>query len=488
MHTSFEPDRFLYERIAERFSTQIQSGVFRVGDRLPSVRAICRSERVSPASVLQAIALLESRGLVETRSRSGTYVRPRPGFGARLPAPTDCGAHPQEIGICDAISEALRHVGNPEMIPLGAAVPSPDLLPTERLSRLVSAVVRERPELLGRYSTDNGAPDLLRQLVQRFAEIGVPLPMEEIVITFGATEALNLAIRAVTRPGDTVAVESPCYYGILQTLESLGVKVVLVPGCCRDGIDMDLLAEAIEANPIKAVILVPSFNNPNGSLLPETKRRRIVELLDDHGIPLIEDDIYGDLHFGHERPRPCRSFDHNGNVLYCGSFSKSLAPGLRVGWVAGGKHAERVRRLKWISSMGTPLVNQIAIARYLSGGGYCRHLRNLRQAFQTQVLQIRDAVLAAFPSEIAISEPQGGMFLWVQLPDGVDAVELQRRAIEKKVMIVPGTVFCPVAEIRDRIRINCGYPVDSRIIDGIEVLGETVRKLMKERLRPIREK
>lgn len=478
MQQTLKPSRFLYERLADRFTGQIFSGVFRTGDRLPSVRAICRSERVSPASVLQAIALLESRGLVETRSRSGTYVRPRLAASARLPAPTDCGPEPQEIGICDVIAEALHHAGNPEMVPLGVAVPCPDLLPTERLSRLVASVVRERPELLGQYSTDNGAPELLRQLAQRFSEIGMDVPMEEIIITFGATEALNLAIRAVTRPGDTVAVESPCYYGFLQILESLGIKVVLVPGCCSEGIDLRLLAEAIESHPIKAVILVPSFNNPNGSLLSEDKRRKLVALLDDNAIPLVEDDIYGDLHFGPDRPRPCRSFDQSGQILYCGSFSKSLAPGLRVGWVAGGKYAERVRRLKWISSLGTPMVNQIAIARYLSAGGYSRHLRHLRRAFQTQVMQIRNAVLSAFPPDIAISEPQGGMFLWVELPEGVDSVELQRRAIVKKIMIVPGTVFCPVAAIRNRIRINCGYPVDHRILEGIQILGNILHQMM----------
>lgn len=392
---------------------------------------------------------------------------------------------PHRVGVSDLVAEVVSHAGNPELVPLGSAVPSPDLLPTDRLCKCLTAAARDEPAQFGRYAQTAGHPELIRQMQRRWGTFGCHVPKEEITVTCGGMEALNLAIRAVTRPGDIVAVESPAYYGILQTLESLGLEVILIPGTSHDGIELELLADAVERHPVKALILVPSFNNPSGSCMSEANRIELLELLADHNLPLVEDDIYGDLHFGAERPRPVKAFDQDGRVLYCGSFSKCLSPGLRVGWVAGGCYAEAVKRLKFISTINTPSVNQLAIARFLDSGAMDRHLRRLRAALQTQVLQTAEAILANFPSGTALSKPAGGYVLWVTLPDSVDAMDVYREAIHEKIYIAPGHIFCPVSDIPNRLRLSCGYPFTDRIANAIQILGKIIRRLQRNSIRPL---
>jgi DNA-binding transcriptional MocR family regulator len=484
MPSEVAEEEFLYERIARQLDAQIQEGVFRVGERLPSVRQLCASERVSPSSAMQALSLLEARGLIEARPKSGFYVRNRRAGSAPQPRPSRCALKPALVGVSDIVGQVFKQAGDPRMVPLGAALPSPALLPNDRLSRCLALAARSEPECMGRYDVRPGHPELLRQLARRFAACGCTVPQDEIVVTFGAMEALNVAVRAVTRPGDIVVVESPCYFGILEVLESLGLRALPIPGTCEEGIDLDLLETAIERHRVKAVALVPSFNNPSGSCMSQPRRERLMALLADHGIPLIEDDIYGDLHFGPERPLPVKALDRDGLVLYCGSFSKTLAPGLRVGWVAAGRYTEQARRLKFISSTTTPSINQLAIARYLESAAMDRHLRGLRQAFRTQVAQISEAIVESFPSGTALSQPAGGFYLWVQLPEGVDALDLHRLAAEENIYIAPGQIFCPHTDIRNRIRISCGYPCDARIRKSIHTLGQLVRKLEAHSLRP----
>ncbi len=484
MSTETASGEYLYERIARQLDVQIQEGVFRVGERLPSVRQLCASERVSPASAMQALSLLESRGLIEARPKSGFFVRNRRADAAPSPKPTSCKLEPHIVGVSGVVAQVFYQAGDDKMVPLGAALPDPRLLPNERLSRCLAQLARSEPECLGRYDIQAAHPELLRQLVRRFASYGCHVPQEEIVVTFGAMEALNLAIRAVTRPGDIVAVESPCYFGILEILESLGLRALPVPGTCEEGIDLGLLEDAIERHRVKALVLVPSFNNPNGSCMSDAHRERLINLLADHAIPLVEDDIYGDIHFGPERPRPVKALDRDGLVLYCGSFSKTLSPGLRVGWVAGGRYAEQVQRLKYISTITTPSINQLAIARFLESAAMDRHLRTLRQAFRTQVAQVSEAVLESFPAGTALSQPAGGFYLWVQLPERVDALELHRLAAEESINIAPGQIFCPHTDITNRIRLSCGYPCDERIRKSIRTLARLVRQLESGSVKP----
>lgn len=481
--TLSQNDTYLYDQLARELNQQILDGVYHVGEKLPSIRRICAQRRVSVATAMHALSILEARGIVEARPKSGYFIRHRQANKVPKPSPGSLDLRPHAVGVSDIVAQVFRQALDEEKIPLGAGYPNAELLPLEPLSKHLARAIRQKPIHLGRYCNGPGDTEFVRQLGKRFAMQDCTIPPDEILATSGAMEALNLAIRAVTKPGDVVAVESPCYFGILEILESLGLKALPVPSTCENGIDLELLENGIEQHPVKAVALTPTFSNPNGSCLSEPKRKQLLELLARHDLPLIEDDLYGDLYFTEKRVRPVKAFDADGRVIYCGSFSKSLAPGLRVGWIAAGRYTERVRRLKFISTLATPLINQIAIAHFLEGGAMDRHLRRLRSALETQVAQVADNVLRTFPEGTAISQPKGGFFLWVQLPDGVDALELFQLADADGIHIAPGQIFCPHASLCNRIRLSCGHPCDERVQAGIARLGGMVRELQKKGLR-----
>lgn len=465
------------EGIARRLEASIRDGALRPGDRLPSVRALCRLERISPGTAVQALQRLEGRGLVESRPRSGYYVRALRSLRAPLPVLEASSPAPTRVGVSDAVARVFQEAGDPRLLPLGAALPAPELLPTDALARCLAAAARSAPERLGRYEVAATDPALDHALRHRFAQFGCTVSPDELVITVGAMEALNLAVRAVARPGEIVAVESPSYFGVLEILESLGMRALPVPGTCDQGLDLDALGTALDEHPVKALILVSNFSNPHGACLSAERRQRLLSLLDEYGVPLIEDDIYGDLHFDETRPKPVRALDREGNVLYCGSFSKSLGPGFRVGWIAAGRFAERVRRLKYISTIGTPGVLQAALAHFLEQGAYERHLRKIRRAFAAQVTRTAEAVLATFPSGTAVSQPRGAYFLWVQLPETVDAFALHDAALRHGVSLSPGPIFCAQGGYANYIRLSCGLPWSDRVAAGIATIGRLAHGL-----------
>lgn len=463
---------FKYEAIANRLEDQIRRKVYRFGEQIPSIRELCRIEKASPGIIYQAMGLLEARGLIEARPRSGYYVAARTPSPATAAAPVDL-MEPRVVGMSNIAAEIMREAGNPNLVPLGAAIPAPELFPTEKLSRLMASVVRTTPSLLGRYELAPAHPELMRQLEQWFYAMKCPVRSDEIVVANGATEALNLAIRAVTRPGDVVAVESPTYFGLLQILESLGLKALMIPGDDEHGISLDRLAEALQRYPVKAVVVIPSYNNPTGACLNEERRIRLLSLLGD--LPLVEDDVYGNLYFGSERPRPIKTFDRKGQVIYCTSASKTLAASLRVGWVAAGRYAERVRRLKWISTLTTSPLDQLTLARYLASESIDRHLRRLRQTVQKQVTAMRRAILEHFPPGTIVNNPTGGLFLWVRLPEGADSVQFYHRLIQEGILVMPDKLFCPLCNNRRAVRISCGVPFNERIEWAIQRAGELLR-------------
>lgn len=468
-----------YERHADAIAQLIHSGALRPGDRVPSVREASRTRGISPSTVFEAYYLLEAQGLIHARPRSGYYV------SAQLPAAP--GAHPAEplpsrsaptstgVAISELVFEVLGLARERELVPLGSAFPGLELFPLERLARCLASGMRKLDPWSIVQSLPPGDERLRQQIALRYGLHGSAVDAEQIIVTNGAMEALNLCLEAVTRPGDVVVVESPTFYAALQALERLNLQALEIATHPRDGIDLNALAEALARQPphqpVKACWLMPSFQNPLGSLMPEDKKRELVALLARHGVPLIEDDVYGELHFAPQRPPPAKAFDGQGLVMHCSSFSKSLAPGYRVGWVAAGRFATAVQRLKLMTTLSAATPSQQALSEYLAQGGYDRHLRQLRRSLAQQQAVALAAVARHFPPGTRVSRPEGGYFLWVELPAQVDALQLHRQALQHGISLAPGQIFSADRRFAHCVRINYGHPAQSRFEAALATVG-----------------
>ncbi len=464
-----------FELLARELEQQIAAGVLRAGDRLPSVRQACASRGVSPSTVFQAYYLLESRGLVRAVPRSGYFVSARAG-GLLLAEPKSSEPQPgsRAVEVNDLIYECLGLARARDIVPLGSAFPSPSLFPLDRLRRaLISSTRRLEP-----WSMVDDLPAgnlrLKREIAKRYLRHGLTVSTDEIVLTHGAMEALNLCLSAVARPGDAVVVESPTFYVALQALQRLGLHAIEVPTHVREGIDLGRLAQVIELYRPKACWLMTNFQNPLGSLMPEAKKRDLVELLARHDLPLIEDDVYAELYEGKVAPLPAKAYDRRGLVLHCSSFSKCLAPGYRVGWAAPGRLVREVERLKLMTSLSGSIPVQAALAEYLQEGGYDHHLRSLRVSLQAQRNHLFDAVTRLFPSGTRAARPAGGYFVWVELPAGVDALALHRAALARRISLAPGPMFSARAEFQHHIRLTCGQPWDEALERAMRTLARLV--------------
>lgn len=464
-----------YERYAEEIAELIRSGTLRPGERLPSVRQASASRRISPATVFEAYYRLEARGLIQARPRSGYYVAEPVAARAAEPATASPSPRTTEVEISELVFDVLGSTRRPDVVPLGSAFPSPALFPLDALARTLTPAMRrlDAGRIVEELTT--GSEALRRQIGLRYVVAGTAVDARELVVTDGAMEALNLCLQAVTRPGDLVAVESPTFYAALQALERLQLRAVEVATHPRHGVEIDSLAEVLQRHPVKACWFMPSFQNPLGSLMPEANKRALVELLARHGVPLIEDDVYGELHFGARRPPPAKAFDRDGLVMHCSSFSKCLAPGYRVGWTAAGRHAQAVQRLKLMTTLTTAMPSQEALAAYLQHGGYDRHLRQLRQALADSQARMLAALARHFPAGTRVTRPEGGYFLWVELPECVDALLLQRQAAAHDIGLAPGPLFSADRRFARCLRLNYGHPGDARIEPALRTLGQLAR-------------
>ncbi|KGM56836.1 GntR family transcriptional regulator [Lysobacter arseniciresistens ZS79] len=461
-----------YEALAAEVADSIRRRVLKPGDRLPSVRQASAARGVSPSTVFQAYYLLEARGLVESRPRSGYYVTRA--AAAQPPEPEQASrpdGESRRVDVSDLVFEVMQAAMARELVPFGSAFPSPLLFPLDRLGRALAATA---PHIDPWSTVDDLTPgnaELRRQIALRYLLGGMQVDADGLVVTNGALEALNLAIGVVTAPGDAVLVESPCFYATLQILQRRNLRAIEVPTHPREGIDLDAVAAAIARHAPKACWVMSTFQNPLGASMPAERKRALVELLGRHGIPLIEDDVYAELYFGSERPVPAKAFDRDGLVMHCSSFSKCLAPGHRIGWVAGGRFAGRIARHKLTTTLNTNVPSQLAIAHYLQRGGFDRHLRRLRKALAAQQAQCLAAVARHFPRGTRVTRPAGGYFLWLELPGGADALAVQREAAARGISVAPGPVFSASRGFGHCLRLNCGHPLDARAQEALATLG-----------------
>ena len=443
----------LYLRISDDVARQVATGALRAGDRVPSLRQLSRQMRVSVTTALQAYLWLESRGVLESRPRSGFFVRaperviPIPRFEPRK-------ARPAAVGTDAVLHDIVAEANEPSNVPFGVACADAALFPTRKLNLIVRHVVRAQPRHSARY--DFGAAALRRQIARRAMSLRCAFSPEDVTITSGGLEAINLCLRAVARPGDVIAVESPTFFGILGCAAALDMKVIEIPTHPQDGMDLGELDRAIRRHRIKACVVMSNCHNPLGYVLPDRAKKELVELTARHGVAVIEDDVYGDLSYAGSRPSSLKSFDRDDHVLVASSFSKSLSPGYRVGWVVAGRYQAEVERLKLLTTVATPSLSQLVIAEFLESGGYDRHIRRMQSELARQADLFRHGVASHFPEGTRVTRPAGGHMLWIELPPSVDAMALYRAALERHISILPGPIFSASGRFRHHIRINCG--------------------------------
>ncbi|MCA9532058.1 MAG: PLP-dependent aminotransferase family protein [Myxococcales bacterium] len=460
----------LYEDVAQRLERLIHDGTLLPGHRLPSVRHLRDRWGVSVATAQHAFRVLETRGLVEARARSGYYVRDTPRLW--LPAPEPAAPRPETERLRGL--SVLRETATPDLVALGTALPDPQHLPLHALGRLATRISRESPELAFGYALPPGPAPLRRVLAAHAADAGATVQPGDIITTTGVMEAMYLCLAATTRPGDRVLVQSPTYFGIIEKIQFMGRVAIEVPSTAEHGIDLGSFERLLAEGPA-ACVLVPNFNNPCGSVLSDQDKARVVSLCTRAKVPLIEDDIYGELVFEGQRPTSLKSFDRKGWVLSCCSVSKVLSPGLRVGWVVPGRFYDAVLDAKLAVSFASASLPQLVVAAYLESGGYDTHIRRLRTAYREQVTAVGLAVRRHFPAGTRCTRPAGGHVLWVQLPEGVDAIALYRRALRHGVGIAPGPLFSPTGRHSGFVRINCASPFDERTDGALAKLGELAR-------------
>ncbi|WGV20012.1 GntR family transcriptional regulator MpaR [Pseudomonas putida] len=464
-----------YERFADDIAELIRSGVLGPGQRVPSVRYASQTHGVSPSTVFQAYYLLERRGLIRARPRSGYFVNAHAPRQFSEPQALQPVSESTDVDVSALVFSILDSIKDPSTVPFGSAFPSPELFPLQRLSRSLASASRSMDPRMVVTDLSPGNPQLRRQIALRYMVGGLMLPMEELLITNGALEALNLCLQAVTQPGDLVAIEAPAFYACLQVLERLKLKAVEIPVHPREGMDLAVLTQTLEKHPVKAVWCMTNFQNPVGASMPEAKKQALVELLARYQVPLIEDDVYAELYYAQQAPKPAKAFDTQGLVMHCGSFAKSLAPGYRIGWVAAGRFAQKIERLKLMTSLCASMPAQAAIADYLQHGGYDRHLRKLRYALEGQQANMLAAIARHFPAQTRVSQPSGGYFLWLELPEQMDALKLFHMALAQGISIAPGPIFSPTRRFGNCIRLNYGSPWHEDAERAMETLGRIIR-------------
>ena len=477
---NFTAEDHLYVQVADGLEKMIGEDVLKIGDKLPSVRMLSDEYGISMGTAFQAYYHLEGKGLIESRPKSGYYVRFNQKRFPELPKMVQPDPLSHDISVKEMIASIYADIAthSNKVINFALAAPDASLLPTAKINKSVMQALRNSSDCCIGYEHTQGNIELRKQIAKLSFNWGGKIKPDEVVVTGGCLEAMTLCIKAVTQPGDTVAVESPNYFGIFQSLESMGLKVLEISSSPVTGLDLDRFQQAIKNSSIKACVVIPNFNNPLGGLMPDENKKKLVDIITKNNIPLIEDDIYGELYFGKKRPRTCKYYDTKGMVMHCSSLSKSLAPGYRIGWVMPGKFLEQVKQIKRIHNISSPTLTQAAIAHYLQHGRYEYHLKNMRKALHTQCLRYMQGIIDHFPEDTKVSRPHGGFILWVQLNKKVNTFKLRIEAMKHHISIVPGKIFSASCNYNNCIRISFSRPWDDDADYGMMILGKLIKKMI----------
>ncbi|WP_158989953.1 PLP-dependent aminotransferase family protein [Mucilaginibacter sp. L196] len=473
------PDHdFLYTQIVGRFENQIKQNLLKCGDKLPSVRALSQEQGISISTAYKAYVELENMGMIEARPKSGYYVKFSTSRYTKSPEMMPPTKKIEQVSVVEMIAMVYRNMGGDSILSLSRSSPAIGLIPMAKLNKSMMEAIRKSPNGNINYESLQGNIDMRKQIAKNAFNWGGQISEDDIVTTQGCMEALVFCLRAVTKPGDTVAIESPTYFGIFTIMMSLNLNVLEIPGDPKTGLDIAYLEQAMEKVTVNACLFVTNFSNPIGSCMPDERKQQLVKLLAKKQVPLIEDDIYGEIYFGKSRPRTCKSYDTEGMVMLCSSVSKSLAPGYRVGWCIPGKFKEQILSLKLMHTISSATPTQAAIAHFFETGRYDLHMRNLRKALYTQCLHYMQGIAQYFPPDTKISQPQGGYALWIELDKSINAFELYQAAMARNISIAPGQIFSTDARFTNFIRISFGRPYDEVLENSFKVLGELIRGMM----------
>ncbi len=443
------------EQVAQRIMSLIESGVLKKGQKIPPLRSLSEQLNVSMNTVREAYWKLENKNYIEAVPQSGYYVRPLPAPAERAKEVQPADLDPREVSICQVYSALKAAEAGQKIVQLGVALLNRDYWPKQKISHFFKEAIQRHPAEAFDYIMPPGYPPLREQIALLGLHSGLQLSPDDLIVTNGCQEAVFLSLMAICKPGDAVAIESPVYFNFLSLLDRLQITPIEIPSVEGEGINLEVLEFALEHNSIKAVFVISNFTNPTGTVMPTQKKKRLLELLRRFDVPLVDDDVYGDLAHG-SRPDTCKAYDTDGRVVLCSSFSKTISPGLRLGWVAPGRYYDDVIGFKRILDIGCPSVNQIAISIFLQEGGYERHLRKIRQGLKETVEATRREILESFPAGTTVSNPQGGFLLWVTLPEGYDTMDLYFRALEENILIAPGCLFSRKGGFSNCMRINAG--------------------------------
>lgn len=466
---------FIYTEIADGIASQIRNGVLKPGDKLPSVRMMCQEHRVSMNTAKRVFLELESQSLVESKPQSGYFVSRLMSVKLPLPEVSRPSLMANNDEPDELISRVYENMGKKGITFFSIGIPSGDLLPQAKLKKEIIQATRELKDGGTEYEELQGNLKLRRMIAVRSLQWGGNLNENDLVTTNGGMNALSFCLMALGKPGDTIAIESPCYPGILQLANGLGLNVLELPTHPTTGIEIEALRKVIPQ--INLCLLIPNFNSPLGSCMPDDHKKEIVQLLSEHHIPLIEDDVYGDLYFGSSRPKCCKSFDEDGNVLYCSSISKTLAPGYRVGWIAPGKYKKKIMKLKLLHSTSSISIVNEAVANFLKSGRYEKHLQQMRRALQNNYQNYVQTIADYFPEGTKISRPQGGLSLWIEFDKKIRTTELYDLAIKQNISIAPGRMFTLQDQFENCMRLCIGLPWTEETRLCLQQVGNLAKKL-----------
>ncbi|PWQ97905.1 PLP-dependent aminotransferase family protein [Leucothrix arctica] len=472
----------LYQSIAEKIRERIEQGYYQVNEKLPSIRTLSQEHDVSVSTAQQALLFLEKEHWIEVRAKSGSYVKAQLA-AAEMPQPCRPAQYPLKVSQWKEV-RALRSLykgHSDDFLYLSSGMSDIDAPTLKPLLKIMSHLtIREGVRCLTP-DTLQGAVELREQIARLALDGGTRLHPDDIITTTGCQEALAISLQALTKAGDVVAVESPGFYGLMQILKALDLQALEIPAHADDGMSLDALEMALDQWPIKAILVIPTENNPLGSTMPDENKVRLLKMTQRYNTPIIEDDIYGDLRYKQPRPRTLHSFDTEGRVILCSSFSKTMSAALRIGWVAPGRYKERIEHMKYIGTANTTTLTQLAIAEFIKQGYYERHVRTVRQQYRLNRDQLTHMLQTYFPKGTRISAPRGAYILWIELPGDVDTLLLNKRLVQHKIQIAPGVIFSASGKYRNCLRINYARPVPK---SAVLAISQEAKELLAESLMP----